>query len=609
LVVSVVASRLIWRALDRHGWVALVSLLGLGVIAIFPSQIGALGSALMLALAVSFWILLITTIAAWRRSRKFPLLGAVVLLFVAIQIVPLPSHSKRDMIAGEPRFQPGAGFEEAYRAWRQRQPRGAPVIVFVAAAGGGIRASYWTSLILAQATTGASSLRHQIFLASGVSGGSLGLAIYRALLTGPHSGCGSLEDCVSAFHQHDFLAGILGATLTSGMVNPLLPVDLFPPRSQVLERTWEAAWRETVNGGIGTQHTDEFADPFEDLWRSPGPALVLNATSSSGGDRIVISNLSTDWLSNRGPCKANIAEHLRLPLSAAVNASARFPFLEGWGSFASQKDPRIAKEDADSVKQRGASPQQSPPASKNSSDPPRKPRSCEAYEAVADGGFIDNYGALTVSDALDALERTLKPNEVRPRIIVVQITSDPDCQIADALDPASGYVESCEEAAKIRREAGEALPLWDALKRQWSYTQEVWFSGKGFNYKAWQQPTGKANVREAILFSDPRNSGDPGVLGVLLNARTISGLNVFASLPCKVANLRGSYYHFSMAGAFDSPLGWSLSSTARDQLKDMLEGKAKPPNDLVSAANAENMKSLVNELKGGDRTVPKPKCK
>jgi hypothetical protein len=97
------------------------------------------------------------------------------------------------------------------------------------------------------------------------------------------------------------------------------------------------------------------------------------------------------------------------------------------------------------------------------------------------------------------------------------------------------------------------------------------------------------------------------VLGVLSNARTVSGLNVASSLRCKVIKSRGSYYHFSMAGAFDSPLGWALSTRALDQLKGMLEGEADAQNrSSANAANAQNMKSLINDLISGKPTVSVP---
>src|SRR4030088_2025031 len=145
------------------------------------------------------------------------------------------------MIRGEVRFRQGATLEEALKGWRERNrdcepPLGKPLpIVLVAAAGGGVRASYWTSLILSRATDQAPILRQRLFMGSGVSGGSLGLAIYRALLELETPRCGqqseiSLESRVALFHQNDFLAGLLAETLTGSILRSFVPIP-FPDRS------------------------------------------------------------------------------------------------------------------------------------------------------------------------------------------------------------------------------------------------------------------------------------------------------------------------------------------------------------------------------------------
>ena len=70
---------------------------------------------------------------------------------------------------------------------------------------------------------------------------------------------------------------------------------------------------------------------------------------------------------------------------------------------------------------------------------------------------------------------------------------------------------------------------------------------------------------------------------------TITGLNVAFNLRCKVINEGGSYYHFSISGAFDSPLGWSLSSIARNQLEEMLPANSGDGQDgsRTRAVNTE----------------------
>ena len=230
-------------------------------------------------------------------------------------------------------------------AVHDEQPAGTrPVLVMVAAAGGGIRASFWTSLLLSRLAVQVPDFRRQLFLASSVSGGSLGFGVFGALLRDRPPACKvGLEPCAAAFHKSDFLAPILAAMLSRSV----LPFPT-PPASNVLEYAWEQTWQrilapdaadrpEAADSAAHQPAPGSFAMGFDKLWSGPGwlPALLLKTTSATGGDRIPVSNLRTaDRLRPIGPCTANIAEHLDLTLSTAVNASARFPFLEHPGWFA-----------------------------------------------------------------------------------------------------------------------------------------------------------------------------------------------------------------------------------------------------------------------------------
>jgi hypothetical protein len=558
MTLAAAGSYFLSRSLRNPIWLLIPSAGFLVLFASIPAVMGGLlGSALTLAFILSAWTILISALVIWQRTHVIPLVGYLLLGVLGMGLVGavIPT-SNRDLLRGTARFKAGTKFEDFYAEWRRTQPNDRPTIVFVAAAGGGIRASFWTSLILARATDRAPVLRDRLFLASGVSGGSLGLSVYRSLLDVPKARCNYLEDCVAAFHKHDFLAGILGASLSAAIFNSVLPV--FPDRSRALEEAWENAWTSTGVAAEAAKVENHFAGAFEQLWNKQGPAVVLNTTSNTGGDRIAISNLSTEWLAIRGPCKANIAEHLQLPVSTAANASARFPFLEEWGSF------RVLANQQEHAES----------------------QACSSYEAVADGGFVDNYGAETIQDALDRLQALLnsKSNERRPHIVVIQITSDPDCRIADAIDPESRIAMACEENAKLRREAGRIPSLLAAL------LDPMYVHRHFERFRTW--------TREWLLFDDPRRTDNPGVLDVLSNARTVNGLNVAAALRCRVLDMGGSYYQFSMTGAFDNPLGWSLSLRAQEQLKGLLQ----------TGANTAAMDALINELNNKGAIQQKPKC-
>ena len=113
---------------------------------------------------------------------------------------------------------------------------GRPQIVLVSAAGGGVRAAYWTSFLLARATKPTGGMRDKLVMASGVSGGSLGLAVYRGLLQDSPPDCGvsahetPLVNCVQNFFRNDFLAPPLAATLSGRLFNRLCRCRLFRGR-------------------------------------------------------------------------------------------------------------------------------------------------------------------------------------------------------------------------------------------------------------------------------------------------------------------------------------------------------------------------------------------
>ncbi|KRR06200.1 hypothetical protein CQ12_11480 [Bradyrhizobium jicamae] len=531
--------------LVKFKWVA--GLVGAGVIlaiGFFPSEVGEkLGSAVVIGLAISAWMLVLTEITRWRRAKHISVvhllmilvIGGLALRFLAWATLPLGNNL--DWIRGTASHASSPTMDDAYASAMAFQPRDGATLVIIAAAGGGIRASYWTSLVLTHATDNAPTMRNKLFLASGVSGGSVGLALYRALIGLPappcrgESGKFSYQSCVTEFHKHDFLAGIIGATLTGQLLNLVVPV--FPLRSEVLERTWEQRWADILPSAPNL-----FSASFRSLWRGQPdtwePALALNTTSVGGGYRIAISSLDVHWIEPHSQCRPNIAEQLDLPLSAAANASARFPYLEEWGWF------RLVKRDA-----------------ANSA--------CSDVIGVADGGFYDNYGAATALDAYKYLKSISNTGDKAPRIIVIQITSDPDCGSMALLDGNDGRLAECSNAKKRQQ---EELSL---------------------------KATGYDAIQSLALFGSSR-VGAPGPFGVAMQARSMSGIRIALELRNEVIGRGDKYYHFSLAGVLESPLGWTLSSHARRQITALLEG----------GYNRTSMDELVKELNRGSSMEVRP---
>ena len=107
-----------------------------------------------------------------------------------------------------------------------------PVVV-VATAGGGIRAAYWTVTVLGRLNQIGGFDRH-LFAISGVSGGSVGAAVYRAVLAdlerGQRPSCANVKDvnhaiepCAQKVLEGDLLVPIIAGTLYPDLIQRFWP--------------------------------------------------------------------------------------------------------------------------------------------------------------------------------------------------------------------------------------------------------------------------------------------------------------------------------------------------------------------------------------------------
>jgi hypothetical protein len=276
----------------------------------------------------------------------------------------------------------------------------------------------------------------------------------------------------------------------------------------------------------------------------------MNTTSVLRGTRIVASTLATEWMTSAPaaplPCR-NIAEHIDLSLSGAANASARFPYVEDWGWFRPHFGPDDTK-----VKDRTV---------------------CHEEEGIADGGFFDNYGAATALDAYKAINSFVKGN-IKPKIIVIQITSDPDCDLSLPLDGRERRTADCQKAIDDKQKLKDRKSQWKSMIPLSKEGSEAY----QFNLQQ------EAN---SFLYGSESEDDDPGVYSVAMSARSVTGVGVALALRSQVLAGEGDrYYHFSLAGAFDAPLGWALSRYARAEIDNL----------LLNEANKAEMARLAAEL-------------
>jgi hypothetical protein len=309
---------------------------------------------------------------------------------------------------------PTADIDRYLERWLQGVSGGAdgtiPLFI-VAAEGGGIRAAYWTALVLGEiedrARSGGLDFGRHVLAISGVSGGSLGAAVYTSLLAkratpgvrGPELQCAradSVRERAERILSRDFLSPTVAVMLFPDMLQQLVPVGFLNDRAVAIERSWEAAWNECEDG-------DLFAQRFTASWTgaqaSAVPLLFLNSTVVETGQRLITSPVAiaeplfSEALDGRRVLGPN------LTLSTAVHTSARFTYVSPAGTVRRQ-DEAAHVDGADKSE----------------------------WIRLVDGGYFENSGAVTAAEILRGVQqyaarRPAGAPRIRP--IVLHVSNDP----------------------------------------------------------------------------------------------------------------------------------------------------------------------------------------
>lgn len=397
-----------------------------------------MGSLAVLFLGLALWSFFGAMWIYLPKLGGLPALGAVpILVILAVELLRLaPDHSLRDT-AFEPAAPPRLKVEEHFKAWRAevyRDGEGGPVFL-VAAAGGGLRAAFWTASTLAavdDATCG--EFGRRVYAFSGVSGGSLGIAAYlaqrRAWREEGRQPCERRrKDEMREVLGRDFLAPVLGSFVFAELARRIVPHPLENDRGTTLARSWSVAWNERY--GAGPQGL--FDRPFLETFPARGaqPAVLLNSTSVDTGRRVIVSNVdfarseitdAVDLLSERRALKLKVAG---LTLREAVLNSARFTYVSPAGEVRRCEEP-LAPD--------GGCPRET------------------VWDRVVDGGYFENSGVATLADVLDILKAG--PVEGKPDVVVIVIDNSSEPVLACG---RSG--QRAERAAQVKALSGATAPI------------------------------------------------------------------------------------------------------------------------------------------------------
>ena len=389
-----------------------------------------------------------------------------------------------------------------------------PMLV-IATAGGGLRAAYWTAVVLDDLQQalglddhGRSRLQNHLFAVSGVSGGSVGATFFSAMAP-DFPDPAAHGPAVKAALARDFLAPTLAALAFVDLPSLLLPDLGQPSRGEALEVAFERA--------SGRDGSTPLAAPFLQLRDSAGgawrPLLLLNATHQESGRRLIASHVTIDQEIFLDAFDLHVLAEADIRASTAAHNSARFTYVSPAGALRNLHGER-----------RGH---------------------------VIDGGYFENFGAVTAAQLARAalveidLHRMKSGPDMGPPVIplLVQISSDPDLLERDRVQ--LGDADACRIAT--------AGPMTFMPTSGWLWWEEAGDDGGRISW---------ANQLVAPLKGIMATRGAHG----LLASKSL------AQATCDIRDrLQDAVFaHFSMCDDASPPLGWALSAGSREAIESFL---------------------------------------
>lgn len=261
---------------------------------------GAVGGVALMILIVGSWTTLVGLASLGLRGRRpfgvFAVIGlksvpvttmAILLPLLVAQLSGTSAlHAVNENVSAQPDRR---SLEQEFDRWLERSgdcaaPDGVKPLILVAAEGGGIRAATWTTAVMDQLWQAGRCVRNSVFLSSGVSGGSVGLAI--ASNASPRSQM--LQNARDLGTSDALPAAIEGLTVidpiasTTGVRLPNAQSGgRWEDRASLIEHSWRVAVPE-----LGRAFTTRPA--------APTGLVVLNGTDLLTSCRVAVSQVILD---------------------------------------------------------------------------------------------------------------------------------------------------------------------------------------------------------------------------------------------------------------------------------------------------------------------------
>ena len=326
-----------------------------------------------------------------------------------------------------------------------------PVFI-VAAEGGGIYAASAVSTFLAKLQDAVPDFDDHVFALSGVSGGSIGAAIFQALDRASHEtsgadpkpapqtpACPTYSDVATTQNMEVKVQNIIEDDHFSPVIGSVFPEMFGAPmsRSDALVASFEAS-TATQDATAG----NDLCLPFATHWSAAGfaPALILNSTWVEMGFRVAFAPFSLNDLDESlySFIDPSMPTEDDLSLMQAAGVSARFPFIMPPLSAVMKSTAGDAKKAAGETTKRWN---------------------------FVDGAYSDNSGATSALDIYKAIENA-DPDHVDLRLILLSSSvTQPDLTGGDINGTVfRDTVAPIDALMKVREDLGN-----DAIARACTY--------------------------------------------------------------------------------------------------------------------------------------------
>jgi hypothetical protein len=317
---------------------------------------GWFGTASLVLLSVAAWIALGSFFVIYfGKVIGLPILTPLLLLALVFSYLDWnDNHEIRSI--NQPIQNAPQEFDQAFQQWWNARAdkdsyKDRPYPVFIITAeGGGITTGYFTATVLTAIQDRAPNFAQHVFAISGVSGGSIGTAVYagfarrcaRNLPTAdlpknnapPLGDAGELQKSADLVLKDDYLSPLLSAFLYPDLLQRFLPFPIDSwDRARTLEKRLETSWTEhAACDGTAASGQSELSLPFYDFFsgfpKTATPAIFFNTTNVETGERMFVTNLLPhDARFDTLPSLADINSGFNLPFSSAACLSGRFPVV------------------------------------------------------------------------------------------------------------------------------------------------------------------------------------------------------------------------------------------------------------------------------------------